>query len=99
MIENDADESSSKTVQHGINYSLSIKEFITGTKEGFPQSMKELNESDFIANSRQFVRSLILDKKNWTKCHLVNKNYANTAVMNWFYGNIRKRIQYLIFKF
>ena len=86
MIENDADESSSKTVQHGINYSLSIKEFITGTKEGFPQSMKELNESDFIANSRQFVRSLILDKKKMDKvssCQQELCKYCGDELVLW----------------
>ena len=56
----------SKTVkksQPQINHALSIKDVIKGIKTNFPQSMKHLNESDFVAQSRVFVMSLASDQE------------------------------------
>ena len=53
------DDSKHKETEHYINFDLTIKDVISSIKSEFPPSFKSCQESDFVANSRTFVESLV----------------------------------------
>ena len=53
-------EPSKKESKHYIDFSLTIKDVIAQIKNGFPQSYKDCQESDFVTRSRTFVDSLVV---------------------------------------
>ena len=60
MIETES-EPVKKSVDHYINYDLTVKGVIDDIKTKFPANMKDCQQSQFVANSRTFVNSLVHD--------------------------------------
>ena len=59
-MENDAPDVVQKETKHYIDFDLTIKDVIQNIKSGFPSSLKDCEESDYLGRSRIFVDSLVV---------------------------------------
>ena len=58
-MEKDNIEAPNKETVHLIDHALTIKDVMKRIRDGFPSSMKECQESDYLSRSRNFVTSLV----------------------------------------
>ena len=59
LVDNSSKEESKKETRHHINFSLTIEDVLERIKNGFPDSLSDIETSDFLTKSRTFVDSLV----------------------------------------
>ena len=81
-------ETSNKETKHLIDFALTIKDVMQRVKGGFPHSLKDCQESDYMSRSRSFVSSLVVIPE---KLEQILKtvpsqcDYCNLPLIDWIH--------------
>lgn len=99
----EAEGKTKKDKQHNIDYKLTVKTIIMKIRSNFPQTFENLQDGEFLRDSRTFVDSLLASPENLSQVLETlpsNCEFCGTVLDNWSYkepksyfialGHIRK---------